>query len=463
LKYNSDIIEEYEKEFKKGIDELSKKTNILDRLNNKLEVFNRSNNSEGDNNQKGDGGSNPLEHTIHHLSKELKSSQEKCDELQKKWIVKQTELVNLVNDTMKQEEFVNNLNCRETILSQKKIRLQNECKMIQNEISAINKSINGLRLDITKLNKHINEYNSRSDALCVEYENIERKYQIDLELGEEKAVAMKGKIDKINEEKRKTIEEITNCEKQILLWERKIRLEMETQKALDPNYGKKEVEDMKKEIHRMEMRLNQLKRKQDDIIKEMELSINKKESIQLRNLGKNAAAKANGTNSLSLNKKQISAIKSNIKNGLKEKKLIVQQIEDYTNKYNEMLNQLDITTERLNQLNNEKNMLKDNILNKSILQKAYLNHIVSKQKTIKDATKIIEQNNDDNNAENKGDIINKKYERQLLKLNELKEKIISISKEHPQFESVFNIITADDIDSHYDQILNQQDNQENVV
>merc|ERR1712228_684332 len=76
LSYNSDIIEEYEKEFKKGIDELGKKTNVLDRLNNKLEVLARMNASDA----AGDEIASPLEHTIHHLSKELKASKEKCDE-----------------------------------------------------------------------------------------------------------------------------------------------------------------------------------------------------------------------------------------------------------------------------------------------------------------------------------------------------------------------------------------------
>ena len=104
LKYNSDIIEEYEKEFKKGIDELAKKTNVLDRLNNKLETLIRNNQS-----QSGDTGDNniissPLEHTIHHLNKELKCCKSKCDELQK-MIIKQTELVNLINDTMKKRKI----------------------------------------------------------------------------------------------------------------------------------------------------------------------------------------------------------------------------------------------------------------------------------------------------------------------------------------------------------------------
>merc|ERR1712048_240623 len=163
----------------------------------------------------------------------------------------------------------------------------------------------------------------------VEYENVETKYKNDLEEGEEQAIKMKAKIDAINEEKAGIVESIADSEKQILLWERKIRLEAETQKALDPNYGKREVEDMKREIHRMEARLGQLKRKQEDIIKEMELSIDKKEMIQLRNMGKNS--NSTSRNNMLLNKKQISNMKVNIKSSLKEKQTIVEEIESNTN------------------------------------------------------------------------------------------------------------------------------------
>merc|ERR1712228_213397 len=277
-------------------------------------------------------------------------------------------------------------------------------------------------------------------ALRVDYENVESKYKIDLEVGEEQAIKMKTKIDAINEEKQGIIESITDCEKHILLWERKIKLEAETQEALDPNYGRSEVEDMKREIHRMEARLGQLKRKQEDIIKEMELSIDKKEMIQLRNMGKNS--NSSSRNNILLNKKQISNIKVNIKSSLKEKKFVIEDIENNANKYNQLLAKLNELSEHLNGLNQQKNGLKDNILQKSILQKVYLNQIVGKQKLIKDIKKMEAMPKDSNKEEE----IAKKYEKQLAKLKGMKEQVLSLSTEYPQFESVFDIIVNDDID-----------------
>lgn len=123
---------------------------------------------------------------------------------------------------------------------------------------------------------------------------------------------------------------------QVLLWEKKIALEKETQEALDPEYGQAEVAGaqgplsanpsalcslscspalscspvfsyvhicvelfcgpcsvwccvvvffapgMKKEIHRMQLRFQQLKRKQEDMIQEMERTIEKKDSIEAK-------------------------------------------------------------------------------------------------------------------------------------------------------------------------------------
>merc|ERR1711975_124694 len=72
----------------------------------------------------------------------------------------------------------------------------------------------------------------------------------------------------------------TESEKQIMLIERKIQLAKETIEALDPNVGRAENTKMKQEIHRMELRHVQLKKKQEQMIKEMEEAIYRKEQIK---------------------------------------------------------------------------------------------------------------------------------------------------------------------------------------
>ena len=70
------------------------------------------------------------------------------------------------------------------------------------------------------------------------------------------------------------------------MWERKIQLEKERQDALDPTIGQTEIVAMRKEIHRMELRYDTLRKRQEEMIKDMERAIFKRETIQLKYLPK---------------------------------------------------------------------------------------------------------------------------------------------------------------------------------
>ena len=60
------------------------------------------------------------------------------------------------------------------------------------------------------------------------------------------------------------------AERQILLWERKIQLQTEMEAELDPEIGQSEITIMKKEIHKMELKFEDLRKKQEQVIKDME-------------------------------------------------------------------------------------------------------------------------------------------------------------------------------------------------
>lgn len=93
---------------------------------------------------------------------------------------------------------------------------------------------------------------------------------------EHEATKLEYNIDVIHEEKADLMNEIVECERQILLWERKYQLEKEMQEALDPNVGQSEIEELKKELHRMELRYNSLLKEQSKIVAEAERAIDKK-------------------------------------------------------------------------------------------------------------------------------------------------------------------------------------------
>merc|ERR1711869_137471 len=89
-------------------------------------------------------------------------------------------------------------------------------------------------------------------------------------------------IESVKNEKSEMTGDILEAERQVMLWERKIHLEREMQEALDPAVGQVESTAMKKEIRRMELRLDQLKRRQEQMIMEMERAIHKRDAISLK-------------------------------------------------------------------------------------------------------------------------------------------------------------------------------------
>jgi hypothetical protein len=58
------------------------------------------------------------------------------------------------------------------------------------------------------------------------------------------------------------------------------------QDSLDPTIGQTEIVAMRKEIHKMELRYDVLRKKQETMIKDMERAVFKRETIQLKYLPK---------------------------------------------------------------------------------------------------------------------------------------------------------------------------------
>merc|ERR1711977_11636 len=83
------------------------------------------------------------------------------------------------------------------------------------------------------------------------------------------------------------------------------------QDALDPNIGQADSAAMKKEIHRMELRLDQLKRRQEQMIVEMERAISKRDAIALKYEPK--AKKSKQQTTAANLKRQIQSLKNNLR------------------------------------------------------------------------------------------------------------------------------------------------------
>jgi chromosome segregation ATPase len=119
-------------------------------------------------------------------------------------------------------------------------------------------------------------------------------------------------------------QELIECERQIMLLERKLELEKETQAA----YNQEDetgniIKSMKREIHKMELRHVALLQEQEDLVVEVERCISKRESISMK--GKTMPKKAETSAD---RKKGVNDMKGKIKDleseALRYKKQILQ-------------------------------------------------------------------------------------------------------------------------------------------
>jgi len=349
LKEKEQVIDGYEAEKKRRKDQIAKKQINVDRLNKKYDALMKN---KGDDEK---ALTSPLETIIKGLVKDMENTRNDSMGLQQEWLKNQTQLVQLVNETANMNEVVEELQSRQTILSQKQLRIEAETKTKRERIRSIEKSVNGLQLEMTKLNRLIAVHKQLLEKLENDTYAEKMEFAGKLRNNEEDANMLEQKVKSLVDERNEIMESMKEMERQILLWERKIQLEIETQQALDPEYGRKEITEMKKEVHRMDVRKSQIKRKQEQIIKDVERAIAKRESIQLRNMGRSKKALTQAAV-----RKQINSLRSALKANIKESKNMQNQVEE---KY-ERTQGLHHELERVRKLHAEEQMHKAAVIRK---------------------------------------------------------------------------------------------------
>merc|ERR1719188_1637882 len=152
---------------------------------------------------------------------------------------------------------------------------------------------------------------SKSKELANSNQMMETEFVQKLKEIEAQCLDIERNVSSVKEDKTGMTQEILEAERQVLLWERKITLEKEMQEALDPNIGQADSAAMKKEIHRMELRLDQLKRRQEQMIIEMERAIHKRDAIALKFEPK--AKKTKQATTTANLKRQIQSLRNNVR------------------------------------------------------------------------------------------------------------------------------------------------------
>jgi len=301
------LIEQYEQEIRKRHHQIEKKQLYVDRLNREYdEKRTKLENEAGEADVQG-----PQEAKIKHMKKAIADITKDCSDMQKDWIQKQTTLLSVSTDTDRLRGHLNDQKNRKMVLEQKRVRIEASLESQQKEIKELENAMKHLRFDMDRMNGAIVKNESKSKELSNSNAMMETEFVAKLKEIESQCLTMEASVGQVKEEKAAMTADILEAERQVLLWERKISLEKEMQMALDPNVGQSDGTAMQKEIHRMELRLDQLKRRQEQMINEMERAIHKRDAIALKY--EPAAKKSKSVTSGANLKRQIQSLKNNLR------------------------------------------------------------------------------------------------------------------------------------------------------
>merc|ERR1719198_1244759 len=307
LQEREKLIEQYELEIRKRHNQIEKKQLYVDRLNREYDE--KRSKLEGEEGEQDVAG--PLEAKIKHLRKSIAEKSKECSDMQKDWIQKQTQLMAISTDTDRLKVHLHDQKNRKLVLDQKRIRIEGHLESQKKEIRELENAVKHLRFEMDRMNSSLAKHDKKTGELSNSNQMMETEFVAKLKEIEGACLQMESTIESVKNEKTSMTQDILEAERQVMLWERKIHLEREMQEALDPAVGQVESTAMKKEIHRMELRLDQLKRRQEQMISEMERAIHKRDAITLKY--EPMAKKTKQATSQANLKRQIQSLKNNLR------------------------------------------------------------------------------------------------------------------------------------------------------
>lgn len=318
--------------------------------------------------------------------------QTKVRKLRKEIRFKENEWLNKKQELVKKETILNNVSeecvekrSKRMILDRKKLRLNSNYAIHEKEIKEIEFSLKQLReYEMVKFGKLLGKNMSSNQNLEHQIFDVEIQFKEKLTAMENETVKLEMEIEVLREEKADTLAQIIETERQIHLWERKIELQEQMQKIIKPESGLKEIDEMKSYIHRQKLLYKKLQAEQDDIIKNMERSVQRRDFIKVRypvdEFGTgNVKQKVNKT-------KEINDLMEQINHINRKKK-------EYSNKITNTKNQVNELNNEINQLENESFSIQTSafdVRNKYFKEKINTNNLFCKTKQFQDGSKMIE-------------------------------------------------------------------------
>nr|XP_055068885.1 coiled-coil domain-containing protein 40 [Misgurnus anguillicaudatus] len=224
----------------------------------------------------------PLEICAASLCKELEEIGAEVKEQQQLWLWQQGELVRFTEDKQAHNSSLHTLRTQLTILQQTKMRRESEMEQDQRELEDLESQIKAGMADLMKISSLLSKNSDLNQALQQSNSLMEKEFRLKLKEAERELIETQLKLERLNKDKEEVVNRLVEAERLLMLWEKRTQLMQETLSAIDSDIGQGEIQTLRKDIHRMEVRYAQLIKQQERLLRDMELVVAMRETIMIR-------------------------------------------------------------------------------------------------------------------------------------------------------------------------------------
>lgn len=436
LKLMNEEITKLEKDYTDNINTIKQNHKNLEKKQLEMDKLNKDYGELMKNKKGEDEGKFEVE--INKLQTKVKQLEDKKGELRKQWLNKKQELVNKETALNTIKESCLDKKSKEMILNRKKIRLNCNYAIQEKEIKEIQFNLKQLReYEMVKFGKLLGKNRNLNDKLKHQITDVETQFKEKLTSMENESVKIEMEIEVLRDEKADTLAQIIETERQIHLWERKIELQEQMQKIIKPDSGNQEIDVMKATIHRQKLLYKKFLGKQEEVMKNMERSVQRRDFIKVRYpVDEFGSSKVKNKDSKS---KAIKELDGQIEYVCKKQR-------EYTNNYEKEKLEYDSIQNNIKELDDENmnvNAEAFNFHNNYFKEKIKTNNYFCKTKQFQDSTKILEDYSINKYKPKSQEEISKELE-DIQKENEtILETLRNFKDTHPEMqiiiEEVLNI------------------------
>ncbi|XP_039754155.1 coiled-coil domain-containing protein 40 [Pararge aegeria] len=238
----------------------------------------------------------PQERHIEELEQQIKALRERTENMQSEWLRLQGHVVKLTAQHHKIVADINLINKQIQICEQKTMRIQTETERVGQERARVDRNLRDLRGRLEVLERTRKEASERNQVAQRANLAVTHEYTANLKDAESDLIQIEEDIEAFEKEKMNLTQELEKGQREALIWQRKGILAVDLKRNIqNAKSAAGEIGQMRAEIHRMEVRREQLRKTGEKLADDLALYVTRRETAMEKNRAAVAVEKAHGS------------------------------------------------------------------------------------------------------------------------------------------------------------------------